>query len=106
MPDSTGYDPETVRQKLDEFPELFGDDHRVLEIPDDAAAARGTHEDGETLFVARVVTDTASTVELDDVYRVTSRPTTTRSDDPADALYFVAKHWSNPAFDRDDVRVF
>ncbi|MDG5775287.1 hypothetical protein VB773_10380 [Haloarculaceae archaeon H-GB2-1] len=100
---STGYDPATVRQKLDAFPRLFGDDHRVVEIPDDSAAARGTHEPGETLFVARIVTATDAQVELDDVYRVTSRPDTTRSDDPADALYFVAKEWTDRTFDRDSV---
>ncbi|MFB6184480.1 MAG: hypothetical protein ABEI96_07995 [Haloarculaceae archaeon] len=98
------YDPETVRRKLDAFPELFAD-HRVVEIPDAIAADRGTHEPGETLFVARVREVDESTIELADVYRVTERPDGTPGSEPAPHLYFVAKQWTDVRFDRADVQV-
>lgn len=99
------YDPETVAAKVEAFPALFDEDHRVVELDDEAAADRGTHEPGETLFVARV-REHDSVVELSDVYRVSERPDGTPGDAPGRHLYFVAKHWPEARFDREDVRLY
>lgn len=100
------YDPETVRAKVESAAELFDDDHRVVEIADVVAAERGTHESGETLFVARVHEVDATTVELTDVYRVSERPDGAPGSAPGTHLYFVAKHWSDGQFAREDVRLY
>jgi hypothetical protein len=91
-------DVETVRSEVESFPELFAEDHRLVEIPDAVAAEHGTHESGETLFVARVTDEDATSVELTDVYRVSQRA------GASDSLYFVAKHWSDARFARENVR--
>ncbi|PSP84305.1 hypothetical protein BRC83_05370 [Halobacteriales archaeon QS_1_68_17] len=93
----TEYTTEAVRRRIEDYPEVFGDEFRVIEVPDRLAAARGRHATGETIFVARVVEETPDYLDVEDVYRVTLRN---------DAeLYFVAKHWADGRLPRDAVSV-
>jgi hypothetical protein len=88
---------ERVRDLLESHPGVFGPEFETVDIPDGLANARGTHADGETRFVTRVVEEEDGEVELADVHRVTAGPATDGD------LYVVAKHWSDSRFPADEI---